>query len=332
MVAGLYQGTWYRALIEDINLKCNDLVIFFVDFGNRELTTIQSIRLFNHEMMSLPAHAICCALPKSTAMSELVILSRETKSIHLQVDRVEQGGVGRLDEPELTFWVTLYVKHLTVILYSLIIQSVFRCKPISCQNFSIITTQPEPMDPSVDWPPPKLHKIQTILLPPPPEVMGAKRKRFPAKDWVPSRIPPSIPAKTTVTDVPVPMVLPLALNHGQENRHRTKVMASQLNSTGDFYVRVESAQKTYLNLVQQLDTHFSISSEMLEKLKPVAMTTGLVCAVQLDGHWHRGRIVGTVDGQMSVHLMDVGKRVNSTQLYRLDQPRNFHSSKFELKF
>lgn len=160
--------------------------------------------------------------------------------------------------------------------------------------------------------------------------MGTKRKRFPAKDWVPTVVnsaksQSTMSMKSTVEDVPAPIVLPIALNQIQENSHRMKIITSHLNSTGDFYARVESAQKTYLNLVQQLDSHFSMSSELLEQLKPVdGMTVGQVCAVKLDGQWNRCRVVGIVDNKTaSVHLMDVGKRVNSSQLYRLEQPRKF---------
>ncbi|KAI9549848.1 hypothetical protein GHT06_004542 [Daphnia sinensis] len=310
LVAGLFEGLWYRALVEDINLRCNDVVIFFIDYGNRELTSVQSIRLLSDDMMKLPAQAVRCALPKNTAMSELHALIKETRLVDMQVDRVEQGGVGRLDGQELTLWITLR-------------------KPEDCQKDCSANSQVDPVDPFVAWPQSKLHKIRTIPTPPPPGAMATKRKRFPAKDWVPTVVNPSaksrstLSMKSTVEDVPAPIVLPIALSQGQENRHRTKIITTHLNSTGDFYVRVESAQKTYLNLVQQLDSHFSMSSELLEKLEPVdRMTLGQVCAVKLDGQWNRCRVVGTVDDETtSVHLMDVGKTVNATQLYRLEQPR-----------
>lgn len=309
MVAGLFEGLWYRALIEDINLKCDDIVIFFVDYGNRDLTSVQSIRTLSDDMMNLPAQAVRCALPKNTAMSELHVLMNETQLIHMQVDRVEQGGVGRLDGQELTLWITLR-------------------KPEDCKNDGTINSQENPVDPFVAWPQSRIHKIRTIPTPPPPDAMGTKRKRFPAKDWVPTVVnsaksQSTMSMKSTVEDVPAPIVLPIALNQIQENSHRVKIITSHLNSTGDFYARVESAQKTYLNLVQQLDSHFSMSSELLEQLKPGdGMTVGQVCAVKLDGQWNRCRVVEIVDNKTaSVHLMDVGKRVNSSQLYRLEQPR-----------
>lgn len=106
MVAGRYCGQWYRALIESINIKCDDVVIFFIDYGNRELTTVKEIRLLDGNLTFLPAQAVRCALTKSP--SSLNSLSyNPAKHIRVKVDRTESGGVGRLDEPELTLWVTL---------------------------------------------------------------------------------------------------------------------------------------------------------------------------------------------------------------------------------
>jgi hypothetical protein len=65
-VAGLFHNFWYRSLIEEVNVKCDDLIIFFVDFGNRELTTAQSIRLLDDGMsVDLPAQAQRVALKRS---------------------------------------------------------------------------------------------------------------------------------------------------------------------------------------------------------------------------------------------------------------------------
>lgn len=125
-MAGLFEGLWYRALIEDINLKCDDIVIFFVDYGNRELTSVQSIRTLSDDMMNLPAQAVRCALPKNTAMSELHVSMNETQLIHMQVDRVEQGGVGRLDGQELTLWITLYAKHFVLLTFNSLFAHVYR--------------------------------------------------------------------------------------------------------------------------------------------------------------------------------------------------------------
>jgi hypothetical protein len=46
----------------------------------------------------------------------------------------------------------------------------------------------ESVDPFKAYPPSRLHKVvRTILAPPPPEAMVAKRKRYPAKDWIPRK-------------------------------------------------------------------------------------------------------------------------------------------------
>ena len=103
-MAGLFHNFWYRSLIEEVNVKCDDLIIFFVDFGNRELTTAQSIRLLDDGMsVDLPAQAVRCVQTESnTLMTESL-----SKLINVRVDRVEPGGVGRLDEREYTLHVTL---------------------------------------------------------------------------------------------------------------------------------------------------------------------------------------------------------------------------------
>ena len=100
-MAGLFHNFWYRSLIEEMNVKCDDLIIFFVDFGNRELTTAQSIRLLDDGMsVDLPAQAVRCVQTESnTLMTESL-----SKLINV---RVEPGGVGRLDEQEYTLHVTL---------------------------------------------------------------------------------------------------------------------------------------------------------------------------------------------------------------------------------
>jgi hypothetical protein len=195
-----------------------------------------------------------------------------------------------------------------------------------------------------------IHKaVRTLPTPPPPEAIVAKRKRFPAKDWVPrtpragpSDLPydhhhpapvPSIhsSAKSAFRASPVPSQSPVyvppppALYEGQENRFRTKVVVSHLNSTGEFYIQIDKAQETYVNLTRQLDDHFANSSLLLEQLNQAdKKTIGLICAANVDGHWNRCRIVDIVDDKtVTLYLTDVGKKikVDCTQLYRLSHPR-----------
>jgi hypothetical protein len=130
---------------------------------------------------------------------------------------------------------------------------------------------------------------------------------------------------------PVYVPPPQALDQGQENRFRTKVVVTHLNSPGDFYVRIDAAQKMYDNLTRQLNLHFANSSLLLEQLKQAEVkTVGLVCATNADGQWNRCLIMDVVDDQtVTVHLTDVGKNIKASgnQLFRLDQ-----SSKFFLYF
>ena len=102
-MGGLFNGLWYRALIEKINFNCKDISIFFVDYGNRKLTTIESIRLLSEEFSDFLPQAVNCALSDSNAS----ISPYELKCIDLIVDRVGYGGVGRLNGQEYTLWVTM---------------------------------------------------------------------------------------------------------------------------------------------------------------------------------------------------------------------------------
>jgi hypothetical protein len=186
----------------------------------------------------------------------------------------------------------------------------------------------------------KLHKaVRTLPTPPAPEAIGAKRKRFPAKDWVPrttghlgtSDVPygsdhhhcptpvPPIPtsAKSAFRASSVPSQSPVyvppspALYEGQENRLRTKVVVSHLNSTGEFTSRLTRCKRrTPTRLSSCLDVHFANSSLLLEQLNQAnTKTVGLICAANVDGHWNRCQIVDMVDGKtMTFYLTDVGKR------------------------
>jgi hypothetical protein len=124
---------------------------------------------------------------------------------------------------------------------------------------------------------------------------------------------------------PVYVPPPLALYEGpvrKENRFRTKVVVSHLNSVGEFYIQIDKAQETYANLTRQLDVHVSL---LLEQLNQVDMKTiGLICAANVDGHWNRCRIVDIVDDKtVTLFLTDVGQKikVDCAQLYRLSHPR-----------
>jgi hypothetical protein len=103
LVAGRFHGKWYRALIEEINFNCDDLAIFFVDYGNRKFATVQTIRLLGDGMSDLPAQAVRC----SQADSLTSVSHSEPKFVNVHVVRVDPGGVGRSDGQEYTLWVTV---------------------------------------------------------------------------------------------------------------------------------------------------------------------------------------------------------------------------------
>jgi hypothetical protein len=133
---------------------------------------------------------------------------------------------------------------------------------------------------------------------------------------------------------PVYLPPPPALHEGQENRFRTKIVVSHLNSPGDFYVRIDENEKIYANMTRQLDLHFAKSSLLLEQLKPAEVkTVGLACATNADGQWNRCLIVDIVDDKtVTVRLTDVGKMIKAscTQLFRLDSSRELISFLFSL--
>jgi hypothetical protein len=88
-VAGRFQGLWFHALIEEINFKCDDLAMFFVDYGSRKSTTVLPIRLLGRRMSNLSAHAARYAQSDSkTFMSR-----RESKFVNVRVDCADLGGV-----------------------------------------------------------------------------------------------------------------------------------------------------------------------------------------------------------------------------------------------
>lgn len=163
-----------------------------------------------------------------------------------------------------------------------------------------------------------VHKIRSTPTPPPAGANlngnGFKRKmRFPDH-----KSPPIHAAMAA----PPPYVLPKPVHQGQENRHRTKVLLVHLDSPGQFYVRVDSAQKNFHTLTQQLDSHFS-GHTMGTRLDPSDVLPDAMCAVWLN-HWNRCKIVRLDKNDVvRVRLIDIGQTisVDATQLFQLDQPR-----------
>jgi hypothetical protein len=138
--------------------------------------------------------------------------------------------------------------------------------------------------------------------------------------------------KHAVKPKPVPSQLPVYLPppppiyEGQENHFRTKIIVSHLNSSGDFYVRINENEKIYDNMTRQLDLLFAKLSQLeqlYEQLNPAEVkTVGLVCATKDDGHWNRCLIVDIIvdDKTVTVSLMDVGRiiKASCTQLFRMN--------------
>ncbi len=101
---------WYRAVVEEVNDNCDDAAIYFLDYGNRELTTTKHIRLLDDDLSTdhLPAQAVCCALTKKNPSDLVEMLSKsQSKILPMRVDRLEPGVVGRLGGQELTLWITM---------------------------------------------------------------------------------------------------------------------------------------------------------------------------------------------------------------------------------
>lgn len=86
---------------------------------------------------------------------------------------------------------------------------------------------------------------------------------------------------------------------------------------------MESAQKTFLHLSQQLESHLTYDVATADnRLHSTELAAGLICAVRLE-QWNRCRIVRlNQDDTVVVRLLDFGRilTVSSNQLFRLDQP------------
>jgi hypothetical protein len=119
---------WYRALIEEINLRCCDLFVFLIDVGLRELTSVQNIRPLQDQFISFPAQAVCCVFSDPTARRHLSL----GKRLDLTVDRIEQGQVGRIGDSELLLCVKMYIsptfflkKNLSYVIHCAILNFLF---------------------------------------------------------------------------------------------------------------------------------------------------------------------------------------------------------------
>jgi hypothetical protein len=120
----------------------------------------------------------------------------------------------------------------------------------------------------------------------------------------------------------------IAIDLNEENRHRTKVILTDISSPGHFYVRTDEANKKLLHQTQQLRLYFE--SHMSLPLDPEQVVVGLVCALELSpGDWNRCRVLhgkktGPWQGvdKINVQLIDTGAVVTVTKnrLCYLDQP------------
>ena len=102
MVAGRFNDQWYRAIIDEVNLQCQDVTIFFVDYGNRIVTMVHDVRPLNWKLATLPAQAVHCQVT-NCQVGEL--LTKEWNKIIVVKEKL--GEVGRLHGPELTLIVSL---------------------------------------------------------------------------------------------------------------------------------------------------------------------------------------------------------------------------------
>jgi len=114
LVAARYQAdqVWYRGVIEQ--LKTEGAFIFFIDFGNKEFVSFESIRTLDKQHHSLPAQAVFCSLSNRKHGSFDRISSKDFKTLveerilGVYVEQIRPGGVGHIgDDQELKFYVTL---------------------------------------------------------------------------------------------------------------------------------------------------------------------------------------------------------------------------------
>ena len=339
LVAGRFQqdGQWYRALIEGISHKCRDVVILYVDYGNRESRQMEDIRLLDETLTTTPAQAVRCVY--AGPLSELweAIKRSRTNMVQLTVEQMEEGAVGRLpDEPELTLRVRLCGAgrkedgDMSVGSMS-----------TSSSLPSWMTPHPESEEMMLDWPA-VVHKVQPSPTPPPvaapslhtkqqqpqqpqPQPMKPK-KRFPACRNAASSASGGGITGTDAAARSIPTGPPSSAA-GQENHYRTRVHMAHTESPGEFYVRLEVGQKTYVHLTKQLNDCYG-SARRPDKLPANQLEPNVMCVVFLEsaGSWNRCRIVKTATASSSpmvtVFLMDVGRTltVEPDRLYQLDKP------------
>ena len=106
MVAGRFGGQWYRGIVEEVILKCEDLIVYFVDYGNRAVNLVHAVRLLGQDLINLPTQAVFCKVT-NYSISELREMLKKSDTLKMHVDMEEPGGVGRLSGTEFTLHVTL---------------------------------------------------------------------------------------------------------------------------------------------------------------------------------------------------------------------------------
>lgn len=102
-------GMWSRVLVEDVNVSCDDVSIFHVDVGRRELVNLDLFHRYARHPLpagieSIPAQAVYCSISSSARPLSVNV---ENRIVRLQVERVLAGQVGRLGHQEHTLLVTL---------------------------------------------------------------------------------------------------------------------------------------------------------------------------------------------------------------------------------
>ena len=106
MVAAQINGQWCRAIIEEVNHNCRDISLFFVDYGKREITMVNDVRLLTRERPSFPVQAVLCKFT-NCELREMLEKDAIRKWIKMRVELEEPGGVGRLHGPEYTLHISM---------------------------------------------------------------------------------------------------------------------------------------------------------------------------------------------------------------------------------
>ena len=282
-------------MIESINQSYRDLIVYYIDYGNRELKTLRNIRLLDKALSTMPAQAIHCVFNGKLSNLLDAMELKPNNDIDFVVDRLDDGGVGRLlGQPELTLHVRLYDRMEEETTEST--SNSFR--PAVARN---VQESPTSLAPSFFKEQEPISTMSAFT-----SSCGVRRNataRTLVHAWQPSNIA------------------------GAKNHSMSRVFVAHVESPGEFYVRLESDQQTYVDMTQRLTARYgSAGQQELDLLRVFLLKPNIICVVYLEEEesWNRCRIIQTPadpSSLVTVFLMDVGRTlsVELDRLFQLDQ-------------